>query len=176
MAVYMNLFIKLKFSLNVLFCNYKSYGVFDLTEKEKPKLPEELKTIYKKNQKGSPIIESLKVAAALKLWNDRGYQDIQFETPITYGGKTVFVKVLAKHADGTVVGVECASTIRLEQIRKKITVLQSCLPPDTYIITVFPETLEKQAEKATRFADEVWVTGKNGTINQMMFSAYLGKE
>jgi len=51
MAVYMNLFIKLKFSLNALFCNYKSYGVFDLTEKEKPKLPEELKTIYKKNQK-----------------------------------------------------------------------------------------------------------------------------
>lgn len=139
-------------------------------------LPEKLKANYKASRQSPPVVEGLKVAAALKLWNDRGYQDIQFEAPITYGGKTVFVKVLAKHADGTLVGVECASTARLEQIRKKITVLQSYLPPDTYLITVFPETLEKQAEKATRFADEVWVTGKNGTINQIMFRSYLGKE
>jgi hypothetical protein len=140
------------------------------------KLPEKLKTAYKKTQKSSPIIESLKVAAALKLWNDRGYRDIQFEAPIAYGGKMVFVKVLAKHADGVLVGIECASTVRLEQLRKRITVLQGCLPPDTYIIAVFPETHEKQAKKATQYTDEVWVTGKNGTINQMMFSSYLGRE
>ncbi len=87
---------------------------FNLTEK----LPEELKTNYEANRKSSPTIEALKVAAALKLWNDRSYRNIQFEAPIAYGGKTVFVKVLAKHADDTVVGVECASTFRLKCCKK----------------------------------------------------------
>ena len=141
------------------------------------KLPEKLKAKYLESaRKDSPKVESLKVAAALKLWNDRGYRDIQFEAPITHEGKTVYVKVLAKHADGVLVGVECASTLRLEQLRKRITILQSCLPPDTYIIAVFPETLEKQAEKATQYTDEVWITGKNGTVNKMMFNSYLGKK
>lgn len=93
-----------------------------------------------------------------------------------FGGKTVFVKVLAKHADGNVVGVECASTIKLEQLRKQIAELQNWLPPDTYLIAVFPEPLEKQAEKTTQHTNEVWITGKNGTINQMIFKSYLGKE
>ncbi|MGD6810611.1 MAG: hypothetical protein ACQCN3_13015 [Candidatus Bathyarchaeia archaeon] len=145
---------------------------FNLTEK----LPEELKTNYKANRKSSPTIEALKVAAALKLWNDRSYRNIQFEAPIAYGGKTVFVKVLAKHADDTVVGVECASTFRLKWLQERLEVLQNCLPPHTYLIAVFPETLEKQAEKGTQFTDEVWVTGKNGVINQMMLSSYLEKE
>jgi hypothetical protein len=142
------------------------------------KLPEKLKKNYKKNHKNSPKIEDLKIAAALKLWNDRDYRDIQFEVPMACGGKTktVFVKVLAKHADGTLVGVECASTAKRKQLRERLTKLQSCLPPGTYIIAVFPEALEKQAEKAAQFTDEVWIIGKNGAVNQIMFESYLGKE
>jgi hypothetical protein len=117
----------------------------------------------------------LKVAAALKLRNDRGYRDIQFEVPLRCNGKTVCVKVLAKHADGVVVGVECASNVKFKQLHKRITLLQCCLPPDSYIIAVFPEAVEKQAEKATKIADEVWVTGKNGTVTQMMFRSKLSQ-
>jgi hypothetical protein len=42
------------------------------------KLPEELGANYRANRKGSPIVERLKVAAALKLWGDRGYRDVRF--------------------------------------------------------------------------------------------------
>jgi hypothetical protein len=141
------------------------------------KLPDDLKTKYSKHaRKSSAIIEQLKTAAALKLWNDRGYRDVRFDVPLMFGGKTIFVKVLAKHADGTVVGVECASTIKLKQLQKRLTKLQDCLPPGTYIIAVFPETAEKQAEKATQYTNEVWITDKKCTITQMMFSSYLGKE
>ncbi len=72
------------------------------------KLPPQLQKEYQKSRKNSPIIESLKIAAALKLWNDRGFTDIKFDVPIAYDGKTMFIKVLAKHQEGTVYGVECA--------------------------------------------------------------------
>ena len=63
------------------------------------KLPEELREKYKiYSHKNSAIIEQLKVAAVLKFWNDRGVRDIKFDVPIVFGNKTVFVKVLAKHA------------------------------------------------------------------------------
>ena len=88
-----------------------------------------------------------------------------------FGGKTVFVKVLAKNADGLVVGIECASTVRLECLRKRIELLQACLPPDSYLIVVFPETAGEQAQKAAKFVDEVWVTGKNGKVEQMIFTS-----
>jgi hypothetical protein len=78
---------------------------------------------------------------------------------------------VAKHADGTLVGVECASTVKQKQLQKRLEKLHNCLPPGTYLIAVFPETLEKQAEKATQYTDEAGVTGQNG-----MFSSYLGKE
>jgi hypothetical protein len=51
-----------------------------------------------------------------------------------------------------------------------------CLPKDSYIVAVFPETASKKADKAVNMADEVWVTGKNGKINQMIFHTYLGNE
>jgi hypothetical protein len=41
------------------------------------KLPKELKAIYNDTRKGSAAVESLKVAAALKLWNDRGYRQFR---------------------------------------------------------------------------------------------------
>jgi hypothetical protein len=135
------------------------------------KLPEELKAVYKTSRKSSPTVESLKVAAALKLWNDRGHRDIQFEAPITFDGKTVSVTILTKNADGLTIAVECASTVKLRQLSKRIATLQRYLPPDSYIIAVFPETVEKQAEKITELADEVWITGNNGTVEQMMFTS-----
>jgi hypothetical protein len=30
-----------------------------------------------------------------------------------------------------------------------------------------------EAEKASQFTHEVWITGKNGVVNQMMFESYL---
>jgi hypothetical protein len=60
-------------------------------------------------------------------------------------------------------------------LQERLEVFQNaCHPTPTF--AVFPETLEKQAEKGTQFTDEVWVTGKNGVINQMMLSSYLEKE
>jgi hypothetical protein len=141
------------------------------------KIPDQLITNYKTQaRKGSPAIEHLKIAAALKLWNDRSYRDVRFDVPLVFGGKTVFVKVLAKNADGLVVGIECASTVRLQCLRKRIELLQACLPPDSYIIVVFPQTAGEQAQKAANFVDEVWVTGKNGKVEQMMFTSTFHKE
>jgi hypothetical protein len=141
------------------------------------KLPEELRTKYENYaHKKSAIIEQLKIAAALKLYNDRGFSDIRFDAPIVFGDKTVFVKVLAKHAEGTVFGVECASEVRLGWLRKRVTALQTRLPRDSYVVAVFPETASEKADEAVNMADEVWITGKKGTINQMMFSSFLGKE
>ena len=45
----------------------------------------------------------------------------------------------------------------------------------SHIIIIFPENIGKQAEKATELADEVWVTGKNGTVEQIMFTSVLHK-
>ncbi len=141
------------------------------------KLPEELREKYKiYSHKNSAIIEQLKVAAVLKFWNDRGVRDIKFDVPIVFGNKTVFVKVLAKHAEGTVFGVECASEVKLGWLRKRLAVLQTCLPRDSYVVAVFPETASEKADEAVNMADEVWITGKKCTINQMMFNSFLGKE
>ncbi len=140
------------------------------------KLPEELRASYKINRKGSPVIELLKVAAALKLWNDRGYRDITFDEPMTCSGKTVFVKVLARNADGVVVGVECASTVQLVRLRGRVEQLRGCLPPNSYIIAVFPSNVGERVKKVTKLVDEVWVTGKSGTVEQMMFMSVFRKE
>ncbi len=140
------------------------------------KLPQELKIEYRKSRKNSPAIESLKVAAALKLWNDRGFRDIKFDVPIAYGEKTLFIKVLAKHEEGTVFGVECSSNVKLGYLKERLSAMQMCLPKDSYIVAVFPETASEKADKAANMADEVWFTGKNGKINQMMFHTYLGIE
>jgi hypothetical protein len=43
------------------------------------------------------------------------------------------------------------------------------------IIIVFPENVGEQAEKAVELADEVWVTGKNGTVESMMFTSVFHK-
>jgi len=141
------------------------------------RIPDQLLTNYKtQTRKSSPVIEHLKIAAALKLWNDRDFKDIKFEVPIAYGKKTVFVKVLAKNDEGVVFGVECASTVRLDWLRKRIETLQACLPRDSYIIAVFPQTAAERAQKAAKFADEVWVTGKKDTVTQMIFTSTFHKE
>ncbi len=141
------------------------------------KLPEELRAKYLKHaRKASPAIEGLKNAAALKLWNDRGVRDIKFDVPKVFEGKTMFIKVLAKHQDGTTFGIECASKVKMGLLRERLLTLQFCLPKDSYIIAVFPEIVGAKADKAATLVDEVWMIGKNGKVNQMMFHSYLGSE
>ena len=139
------------------------------------KLPEELRANYRINRKGFAVIEQLRVAAALKLWNARGYRDIKFDVPMSLDGKTVFVKVLAKNAEGVVVGVECASAVRSGWLRERVALLRGCLPPNCWIVAVFPASAGERAKKAAKLVDEVWVIGKNGTVEQMMFMSVFGK-
>ncbi len=141
------------------------------------KLPEELRTKYLKyTRKSTPTIETLKIATALKLWNDRSFRDVQFDVPLVFRGRTVFAKVLAKNGDGVVFGVECASVVRLGLLRARIELLRACLQSDSYFIVVFPETAGERVDKAVKFADEVWVTGKNGVVAQMLFASVLHLE
>ena len=139
------------------------------------KLPAELRANYKIRGKGSPVIECLKVAAALKLWEACGYRDIKFDVPITFSRKTFFVKVLARNADDVVVGAECVSSLRLGWLRERVAQLRGCLPPDSWFIVVFPANVDGHVKKVVKFVDEVWVTGKNGTVEQMMFMSVFGK-
>ncbi len=139
------------------------------------KLPDELRANYKSSErKGSAVVESLKVAAALKLWVDRGYRSMGFEVESEDGGKSFYVDVLAHDARG-MVGVECASSFKMGQLRRQIAQLRRYLPPNSYIIVVFPENVGEQAKKATKLVDEVWVTGKNGTVESMMFMSVFLK-
>ena len=139
------------------------------------KLPEELRANYRINRKGSVVIECLKVASALKLWDARGFRDIKFDVPMTCSGKTFFVKVLAKNAEGVVVGVECVSSLRLGRLHERVAQLRCCLPPNSWIIAVFPSNAGERVKKAVKLVDEVWVIGNNGTVEQMMFMSVFRK-
>jgi hypothetical protein len=88
--------------------------------------------------------------------------------PLALGTKTVFVKVLAQNDDGTV-GVECTSNVKLGWLRRRAAQLRGCLPADSWLILVFPSTAGESINKAVKLADEVWVTGKDGTVEQIMF-------
>jgi hypothetical protein len=50
------------------------------------------------------------------------------------------------------------------------------LTREAKLVAVFPETASVKADEVVNMADEVWITGKKGTVNQMMFSSFLGKE
>jgi hypothetical protein len=114
------------------------------------KLPEELRANYNSStHKGSAAVENLKVAAALKLWCDRGYRTVGFGVPCDFGEKTVYVDVLARDADG-MVGVECASSVNLGRLHRRIAQLHGCLPADSYLILIFPSDMEKFAKKGSR--------------------------
>ena len=121
------------------------------------------------------VVEGLKVAAALKLWVDRGYRQLGFGVESDVGGKSFYVDVLAHDANG-MVGVECVSSLHLGWLRWQVKQLRRYLPPNSHIIIVFPENVGEQAEKATELADEVWVTGKDGTVEQMMFMTVFHRE
>ena len=145
-------------------------------KKQVDKLPEELRANYKRHaRKGSSVIEHLRVAAALKLWEARGYRDIRFDVPMTFGGKTFFVKVLARNEEGVVVEVECASSLKLGWLRRRVVLLRGCLPPGSWLIVVFPANVGERVKKVAKLADEVWVTGKNDTVEQMMFVSVFRK-
>jgi hypothetical protein len=138
------------------------------------KLPEELKAIYNGTRKSSAAVESLKVAAALKLWVDRGYRQLGFGVESDVDGKTFYVDVLAHDARG-MVGVECACSLNMGRLRRQIEQLRGCLTPDSYIIAVFPSNVGERVKKAIRLVDEVWVTGKNGKVESMMFMSVFHK-
>ena len=138
------------------------------------KLPKEIKLIYDTSRKSSRSIEELKVAAALKLWNDRGYRELGFEVPSDLNGKTFYVDILAQDARGFV-GVECTPNLNLERLQRQIKQLRHSLPPNSHTVIVFPTNIGEQTKKAVKLADEVWVTGKKGTIEQMMFMTVFRK-
>ena len=140
------------------------------------KLPEELRANYEMQaRKCSSVVECLKVAAALKLWVDRGYREIGFEVPSDFGGKTFFVDVLARDADG-MVGVECASRLHLGWLRWRVAQLRGCLPPKSWLVVVFPSSVDERVERVVGLADEVWIVGKDGTVERMMFTAVFHRE
>jgi len=53
--------------------------------------------------------------------------------------------------------------------------LRNCLSRDSYLIVVFPPTTGEKATKIVKFVDEVWVTGNNGLVMQMLFASFLMK-
>jgi hypothetical protein len=139
------------------------------------KLPKELKVNYQTNHKRSPVIEQLKVVAALKLWDNRNYRDVRFEVALPFGGRTVFVKVLAKDKNH-LVGVECAPCLDLGWLRGRMAQLRGCLPPDSYLVIILPLNAAKRANKAAYLADEVWITDKdNNKVEQTMFISVCHK-
>jgi hypothetical protein len=140
------------------------------------KLPEELRENYTNHaRKGSAVVENLKVAAALKLWCDRGYRTVGFGVPCDFGEKTFYVDVLARDAGG-MVGVECASHLHLDWLRRQVARLRRCLPPNSYLILVFPSTVAERVDRAVELVDEVWVTGKdNSKVEWMMFTSVFHK-
>jgi hypothetical protein len=86
-----------------------------------------------------------------------------------------YVDVLARDTDG-MVGVECASSVNLGWLRRRVAQLRVCLPPDTYLVIVFPSSEGECADRAVELADEVWVTGKDNTkVARMMFTSVFGK-
>jgi len=98
-------------------------------------LPKELEEC---NSRDFPVVVGLRNAAILKLWYDRGFRDISLNVFLRHEGKRFYVKLLAKNKEGKMFGVECASTISLGRLRKRIERLRACLPPGSYIIIIFP--------------------------------------
>ncbi|MCW4018064.1 MAG: hypothetical protein NWF00_05230 [Candidatus Bathyarchaeota archaeon] len=140
------------------------------------KLPADLRANYRANRKSSPVIEQLKVAAALKLWGARGYREIGFEVPSDFEGTTFYVNVLARNAEG-MVGVECVSRFHLGWLRGRVAQLRRCLPADSYLVVVFPFGVDEgRIDKVVRLVDEIWVTDKdNSKVARMMFISFCHK-
>lgn len=140
------------------------------------KLPEELRAKYKMQARTCcDRVECLKVAAALKLWGDRGYRDIEFGVPLVFRKKMVFVDVLARNEDG-VVGVVCMPSLHLGWLRGQVAQLRRCLPPNCYLVIVSPSTVGERVNRAAFLADEVWVTDKdNSEVASMMFVSVCRK-
>ena len=139
------------------------------------KLPKELRAAYSDARKGSEVIESLKVAAALKLWVERGYREMGFDVSSDLGGKTFYIDVLAKN-DAHMVGVECDSGVNLGRLRRRVVQLRRSLPEGSYLVVVFPFGVEERhVDGAVGLVDEVWVTGKDGRVARVMFTSVFHK-
>jgi hypothetical protein len=140
------------------------------------KLPEELRVKYGiQSCECCDVVECLKVAAALKLWYNRSYRNIEFSVPLALGRKKFFIDVLARKEDG-VVGVECMPSLNWGWLRGRMALLRRCLPPDTYFVIVFPSSVGKRVDRAAFLADEVWVTDEtNSKVASMMFVSVCRK-
>ncbi len=124
------------------------------------KLSQELKEAFKEHQKDPSVIEQLQLAAALRLWKERGFREVVMNVSLHHDGQRFSVKVLAKNKQGKLFGVECATTVRLGRFRDRVARLRACLPPDSYIIAVFPQGAGKKTGQVAGFVDEVWVMGE----------------
>lgn len=81
-----------------------------------------------------------------------------------------------KNDEGLVVGIECASEVRLGRLSERLAQLHSCLPSGgSYLIVVFPPSTSEQVKKAIKLVNEVWVTGESGLVEQMMFMSVVHK-
>ncbi len=145
------------------------------TNEQSNKLPEKFGTNNQTN-KDISVVEGLLNAAILKLWCDRGFRDVRLGVRFCLEGRRFYVKIVAKNKEGRSYGVECVSSMSLARLRLRISRLRACLPPDGYVIVVFPYGADKKADKAVQFADEVWITGKDGKVSQMLFMSSLGTE
>ncbi len=113
-------------------------------------LPEVLRANYVSSaHRCSVVVESLKVAAALKLYVDRGYRQLGFGVESDVGGKSFYVDVLAYDANG-LVGVECASSVHLGWLRWQVKQLRRYLPQNSHIILVFPPKRWQTSRKSHR--------------------------
>jgi hypothetical protein len=75
-----------------------------------------------------------------------------------------------------VVGVECASSLKLARLRKRIARLRGSLPAGSWLVIVFPSGVGEHVTEVVKLADEVWIVGKNGTVECMMFKSVFHKE
>ena len=94
--------------------------------------------------------------------------------PLIFGGKTVLVKVLAHDAEGGVVGVECVSASIWGGCVGGLGSYAAVCRLAVGLLLFFPQALMSVRE-VVELADEVWVTGKNGTVEQMMFMSVFHK-
>jgi hypothetical protein len=96
---------------------------------------------------------------------------------MVFGAKTFFVSVLARDAEGVVVGVECASSLKLGWwLRGRVVRLRCCLPFGSRLVVVFPSYVGEGVRVVVKWVDEVWVVGKNGMVERMMFRSFFRKE
>jgi hypothetical protein len=74
------------------------------------------------------------------------------------------------------VGVECAPSLKLGGwLREHVVRLRCCLPAGSRLVVVFPSHVGEGVREVVKWVDEVWVVGKNGMVERMMFRSSFHK-